>query len=143
MTGNSKEIVHTYSTAGSFLVVLTAVDDDNITDTATTEIRVLDKPLAPQNVTVERLANKTLLFTDYINKISWDENPGNSGLFTLSQYRIYRKAQDDSQFVFIGEVSAGEFSYEDRKFNDAQEAVGYVYAVTVVDNQGNESDYIN
>jgi fibronectin type 3 domain-containing protein len=104
---------------------------------------ILDKPLAPQNVAVERLENKTLLFTDYINKISWDENPGNSGLFTLSQYRIYRKAHNESQFAFVGEVSAGEFSYEDRKFNDAQEAAGYVYAVTAVDDQGNESDYIN
>ncbi len=143
MTGDSEETVHTYSTAGTFLVVLTAMDDDGVTDTTTTEIRVLDKPLAPQNVTVERLVNKTFLFVDYINKISWDENPGNSGLFTLSQYRIYRKAQNDSQFVFVGEVSAEEFLYEDRKFNNAQEAAGYVYAVTAVDDQGNESDYIN
>jgi PKD repeat protein len=143
MTALSEKVTHTYSTVGTFLVVLTVEDNDVITDTATTEIRVLEKPLAPQNVSVERLVNKTFFFADYINKISWQENSENSGLFTIAQYRIYRKKanEDDSQFALLSEVSAGEFSFEDREFTDIQEAAGYVYAITAVDSQGNESEY--
>jgi PKD repeat protein len=142
-TGDSIKVTHTYSTQGTYLVILIATDNDNNIDSASKEIFVLEKPMAPVNVAVERLVNKTFLFSDYINKISWQENAENSGFFNIAQYRIYRKAQgdNDSQFLQVAEVSSGEFSYEDRGFSNFQEAAKYVYVVTAVDSQGNESEY--
>ena len=137
----SKREKHTYSTPGTFLVVFTAVDDDHVTDTATTVIRVLDKPLPPTNVAVQTLINRSFMFTDYINKITWQEDSDNSGLFTVAAYRIYRKAQtaDDSQFTLLTEVSASTFEYQDRGLSGADEASGYVYVITSVDDAGLES----
>jgi fibronectin type 3 domain-containing protein len=122
-------------------VVFTAVDNDNVTDTATTLIRVLDKPLPPTNVAVQTLINRSFMFTDYINKITWQEDSDNSGLFTVANYRIYRKVQsaDDSQFSLLTEVSAATFEYQDRGLSGADEASGYVYVITSVDDAGLES----
>ena len=137
----SKKERHTYSTPGTFMVVFTAVDDDHVTDTATTTIRVLDKPLPPTNVAVQTLVNRSFMYTDYINKITWQEDSNNSGLFTVVNYRIYRKAQsaDDSQFTMLREVSATTLEYQDRGISDSNEASGYVYVITAVDDAGLES----
>jgi len=142
-TGDSLNVTHTYLTKGTYLVILVVTDNDNNIDSVSKEITVLGEPMAPENVTVERLVNKTFLFSDYINKISWQENAENSGFFSIAQYRIYRKAQGDnnSKFLQVAEVSSGEFSYEDRGFSNFQEAAKYVYVLTAVDSQGNESEY--
>jgi len=141
MNSLSKKEKHTYSTPGTFLVVCTIVDDDRYTSTATTEIRILDKPLPPQNINVMLISNKTFLFTDYFNRVTWDENPDNSGLFNPAQYRIYRKTASETEYTFVDQVAAGTFSYEVRGFANQQEAAGYMYAVTVVDDSGLESLY--
>ena len=142
-TGMSKKENHTYSTPGTFLAVLTVRDNDGYTGTDTREIRILDKPLAPVNVAVERIVNKSFFFVDYINQVTWEDNPDNSGLFTISQYRIYRKGSTENQFVFAEEVSAGTLVFEDRKFADANEAAGFEYVVTAIDDQGKESSVSN
>lgn len=143
ITGQGQKVTHTYSTPGNFIVVLTLEDNDGYTGIATKLIQVLDKPLAPENVRVEIIPNKSLFYVDYINKITWEENPDNSGLFTVVQHRIYRKIQGetDAQFVQVGEVDGNTFQYEDRKFSSSQEAARYVYVVTAVDDKGNESPY--
>jgi hypothetical protein len=75
--------------------------------------------------------------------LTWAENPENNGLFTITNYRIYRKPKgtDDSQYSLVGEVDAGTFEYDDRGFSSAQDASSYEYAVTAVDSDGAESDY--
>lgn len=142
MTAGSPQVDHTYSTPGNFTVILTVTDNDEITGTAWKVIRVLDAPLPPVNVKVTRALNRTAFYVNYINKVTWDENPGNAGLFTIAKYRIYRKTQAaaDAEHMLIGEVSAGTKEYVDQGFSDAQEAGNYVYMVTAVDDAGNESD---
>jgi PKD repeat protein len=143
LSGSAMKITHTYSTPGNLMAVLTVEDNDGYTGTTTLEIKVLDKPLAPLNVRRNTVSNKSLFFNEYINEITWEENPGNSGLFTVINYRIYRRtlAEDDAQFTLVGEAGAGELIYRDRNFSNAQEADNYVYAVTAVDDESNESDY--
>jgi PKD repeat protein len=142
MTAGSPQVDHTYSTPGNFTVILTVTDNDDITGTAWKVIRVLDAPLPPVNVKVTRALNRTAFYVNYINNVTWDENPGNAGLFTIAKYRIYRKTQAaaDAEYMLIGEVSAGTKEYIDQGFSDAQEAGNYVYMVTAVDDSGNESD---
>ena len=143
MTGDGEKVTHTYANLGDFIVILTVTDNDSYTGTATQLIKVLEKPLAPLNVAVERLVNKALFFKDYINKITWEENPQNIGLVNVIKYKIYRKAKGESdvQFTLITEVDSSTFEYWDRKFSNKQEADSYVYAVTAIDDQGIESDF--
>ncbi len=139
----SKNVVHTFSRVGNYEVYLQVVDNDGYTATATKMIRVVDKPLPPLNIAVQSKVNRTFMYTDYINFITWTENPDNNGLFTIANYRIYRKPKgtDDSQYSLVGEVPAGTFEYDDRGFPSAQDASGYEYAVTAVDSDGAESEY--
>lgn len=139
----SKNVVHTFSRVGDYEVYLQVVDNDGYTDTTTKMIRVVDKPLPPLNVAVQSKVNRTFIYTDYINFLTWAENPENNGLFTITNYRIYRKPKgtDDSQYSLVGEVDAGTFEYDDRGFSSAQDASSYEYAVTAVDSDGAESDY--
>ncbi len=138
--GVSRRVRHTFSTPGTFMVVLTVVDDDNVTGTTTGEIRVLDTPLAPLNITVETIVNRALLATDYINRITWEENPGNAGLFDIASYRLYRRGgPEDSIFILLAEVSSNTFSYEDRGLATREDASAFIYAVSAVDGDGNES----
>jgi PKD repeat protein len=142
MTAGSPQVDHTYSTPGNFTVIFTVTDNDEITDTSWKVIRVLDAPLPPVNVKVTRALNRTAFYVNYINMVTWDENPGNAGLFTVAKYRIYRKTQAAAEtgFTLIGEVSAGTKEFVDQGFSSAQEAEDYVYMVTAVDDAGNESD---
>jgi PKD repeat protein len=143
LTASGKIIKHTFSTPGDFLVVLTVTDNDGYTGTAAEVIRLLEKPLPPVSAAVENFVNKTFFFTDSLNKITWGANTQNDGLFTISHYRIYRKIQGtgDEQYSFTGEVAGSIFEYTDRGFPSQQVAVTYVYVITAVDSDGNESDY--
>lgn len=139
----SRRVTHTFSTAGNFPVYLQVVDNDGYTDTTSQVIRVLDKPLPPLDVTVQSKVNRTFMYTDYINYVTWTENPDNAGLYTIANYRIYRKPKgtDDSQYTQVGEVGSGTFEYNDRGFPSAQDASGYQYAVTSLAQDGSESGY--
>jgi PKD repeat protein len=145
LTASGKTPIHTFSTPGDFLVVLTVRDNDGYTGTAATTIRILEKPLAPLTASVVTIVNKSYFFTDSLNKITWAPNPQNDGLFNIAQYRIYRKMEGtgDDQYEFLAEVSSSTFEYTDRGFPSQQVAESYVYTVTAVDSNGNESDYSN
>ena len=139
----SEKVTHTYSTPGEFTVYLIVVDDDNYTGTASQVIKVLDKPLAPVNIQTETMANRAGFFTDYMAKVTWDANPHNASLFTIANYRVYRKAQGaaDSSYTLVGEVSGSTFEYMEQGHDSMSEVQGYVYTVTAVDDAGNESDF--
>ena len=141
VTALSKKEVHTFSTPGIFTVVLQVVDNDLYTGTAQKVIKVLDRPLPPIDVESETMANRTAFYTDYVNTVTWESNPENSSLFTIANHRIYRKTQgqDDSQYTQVSEVSGTTFEYMDSGLGGADKAVSYVYTVTCVDDQGNES----
>jgi len=142
ITGEGETIAHTYGNAGRFMVVLTVVDNDYYTGTATQWVEVRDRPLTPVNVQVETLINKTLFFVDCINKVTWMMNPDRD-LFNVVKYKIYRKKKDeaDTQFVYVGEVDSSTFEYMDRGLAGEDDAKSYTYGVTAVDDQNRESDY--
>jgi len=139
----SKKETHTYSTAGEFTAYLIVVDEDNYTGTASQIIKVLDKPLPPMNVKVETMTDRAGFMTAYVNHITWEANAQNSGLFTVNSYRVYRKPQgsEDTQYQMLGQVSGTSFAHDDSGFTDSQDAHGFVYAVTAVDDAGNESAF--
>ncbi len=141
LTGKGQTIVHTYSTPGDFLAILTVTDNDGYTGTATNTITVSQLPAAPLNVAVEILENKSFVYLEYINRVAWVENPQNVGAFTITTYRIYRKAKGTSvdQYVSVGESNADTPWYDDRHFISIQDAENYDYAVSCIDNQGQES----
>lgn len=137
----SKKTNHTYSTPGRFMVILQVIDNDGITGTTSQEIQVLDAPLPPINVQVEKMTNRTMFYMDYVNKISWEANPDNTDAFNVVQYKIYRRSiTDTSDYQNIGEVPSGTFVFDDRGFSDSADADSYEYIVTSVDDAGNESD---
>ncbi|MCJ7581349.1 MAG: PKD domain-containing protein [Candidatus Aminicenantes bacterium] len=145
LTGQGKTINHTYSTPGEFLSILTVIDNDGYTATATKTITVSQAPSAPLNVSVEILANKSLIHTEYINRVSWTENPQNTGAYTVTTYKIYRKAKGASVDLYasVGESNAAALWFDDRHFPSSQDAKNYDYAVTAIDNEGRESTLVN
>ena len=141
LTGLGQTAVHTYSTLGEFLAILTVTDNDGYTGTSTKTVTVAEAPAAPLNVAVEILENKSFLRTEYINRVTWEENPLNVGTFTITTYKIYRKQKGTpvAQYASIGESSVNTLSYDDRQFTSNQDAKNYDYTVTCVDDQGKES----
>ncbi|MDW7761282.1 MAG: PKD domain-containing protein [Acidobacteriota bacterium] len=141
--GSGKTVTHTYTKSGPFTAQLTVIDNDGYVDITEMTIDALSKPLAPTQVAVKTDVNRTLLYRDYFNRISWQENTRNAGLFAIAQYRIYRKLTSDAagQFVKVGEVSASQFHFDDRKHTSTLDAARYEYVVTAVDNQGRESGW--
>ena len=139
--GDKVKRSHTYEAGGTYQVILTVVDSDYYSETATQWITVYDKPFSPLDVSIERLVNRTLFFRDYINRITWEGNPQNDPYFSVVQYKIYRKekGQGDEQFSLLAEVGSVTLQYEDRKFESLEEADKYAYAVSAVDDQGRES----
>lgn len=134
---------HVFTTAGTIVVSLEVTDNDNLSAIALGTVVALDAPLAPLAVSIERLINRAFLFTDNINRVTWRENPENSGLFTIAGYRIYRRpaGTDDSGYILVGEVGGGVLSYDDRGFIDEAAADAVVYTVTALDVDGRESPF--
>jgi PKD repeat protein len=141
LTGGSPQIDHVYGSPGIFTVILTVTDDDGYTGTTTKLIKILDRPLPPINVKSRAATNRAGFYTEYINMVSWTANPENAGLFPVATYRVYRKSvgADDSQYTLRGQVSGSTLTYHDAGFGGLEETDNYEYAVTSVDDQGNES----
>lgn len=87
----------------------------------------------PINLSVEQVTNKSFLRTEYINNITWESNPLNQGK-NVVQYKIYVVV--GSQLNLLAEVNSSTFHYWHR---NAQGNSDITYAVSSVDNQGQES----
>ncbi len=95
----------------------------------------------PENVNVTKVTTDRLnpLWEDYFNMIIWTANKKNAdNKIEIAKYIVYRK-EDNSISVFkkIGEVDANVFSFVDSNFEKDKK---YVYGVSVVDKEGNESN---
>jgi PKD repeat protein len=141
LTGGSPQHDHVYGTPGIFTAILTVTDDDGYTGTTMKLIKVLDRPLPPVDVTSRTMTNRSGFYTDYVNMVTWQANPENQGLFAVASYRIYRKTKgaDDTQYTLRGEVTGSTKEFNDHGFSGTADAQNYVYAVTSVDDEGNES----
>jgi len=100
------------------------------------------KPMlyAPQDVSVTKVSTDRTNpeWEDYFNMITWKANSKNiDNKIELSKYIIYRKIKNKTSFKKIGEVDSKTFSFIDSNFEKTKT---YVYGVSVVDKEGNESE---
>ena len=92
-------------------------------------IRIIYPPL---NFTGQKVMNRSLFLTEYINVLYWNANPNN---MNIVKYRIYL-AEGESRDLLV-ELSAETFEYWHRGVNkDTQ----YTYAIVTVSDEDIESD---
>lgn len=98
-------------------------------------VPVISDPYPPEDIQVDTLANRAFFYVEYINRITWKENPGNRDLFTITKYRIYKKqkGQSDDLFQLIKEVDASYLIFLDRNLPSIQNAQDYEYGIASVD----------
>jgi len=97
----------------------------------------------PLDVSFEEKLDRSYFWAEPVNKITWQYNPLNDE-FTITEYRIYRKDADKStaKYELIATVPGNIFEYED--FDSELSLEGkYLYVVTSVDSDGNESPRSN
>jgi len=98
-------------------------------------------PFPPQDVESETLINMTFLYREYINRVTWEANPQNEGVYVIASYNIYRKikGQQDEQFQLMAVVPAGQTEYLDRNLGSEEDAENFFYGISAVDSEGRES----
>jgi len=94
--------------------------------------------LPPINITLTTEFNKILFFQEELNIIRWESNPSNQPPVTIVNYKIYRKesGQGDETYQLISTEEATTFEYVDHNLSKDKK---YTYALTSVDQEGNES----
>lgn len=96
-------------------------------------IMKLLKVAPPLNLSVETQENYSLLQTESINILTWENNPLNAGK-NIQKYRVYEIV--GSQKSMLSEMDSSIFEYYHRKVTPTQR---YTYVVSAVDAQGLES----
>lgn len=85
---------------------------------------------APLGLQVQRVLNRSLLQTEYINMLSWQANPRNQP-YNISGYRIYRIS--GRELELIAELDADQRNYRHRRTDGD---TSYTYAVTAFGTDG-------
>jgi hypothetical protein len=91
------------------------------------------------NLNVEKRVERGFFSGYTLNVLTWQANPENTEMgLTVSAQRVYRKARTESnaKWARIVELTGTVLKYEDRNVPKDSD---YVYAVTCVDDKGNES----
>lgn len=88
----------------------------------------------PLGLRIERVLNRSLFQTEYINTLFWQANPQNQA-YNISGYRIYRIS--GKALEFIAEVDPGQLNYRHRRTG---EEPSYTYAVVAVDAGGTNGE---
>ena len=91
------------------------------------------------NLKVEKRVERGFFNGYTLNILTWEANPENTELgLVISAQRVYRKARTEgnSKWARIAELAGSILRYEDRNVPSDSD---YVYAVTCVDDKGNES----
>lgn len=92
------------------------------------------------NLMFEKVEERSLFHRYFMYVLTWEANSENIiNEITVIAQRIYRKAptDDNSKWTRIAQVSGEILTYEDRNVSSESD---YVYAVTCVDDKGNESE---
>jgi hypothetical protein len=99
------------------------------------------RPYPPVNVKVEKIDHVGLMIREYKNKVTWKNNPANSGRFAVKKYKIFRKDKSRyyTSYAYIAEVGGNVLRFYDGGFSSEQERDKYAYSVVCVDSNGKES----
>ncbi|MFQ6108181.1 MAG: PKD domain-containing protein, partial [Candidatus Aminicenantales bacterium] len=137
-TSSGVSTFHTYTSRGEFLVELKVIDNNGLSDTATSKVRIHDV-FPPIHISLKREINRSLFRKEAFHTISWEYNPENNGL-TIVSYRIYRKeaGKGDLSYRMVGTVPGSVFEYVDGYLDYTKK---YVYVVTSVESSGHESKF--
>lgn len=125
-----------------YYYVISAVNEDDVEGPISeTVVPVIGDPYAPINISTEILVNRAFLYQEYITVTTWSANTFNQGNFNITAYRIYRKEQGqaDDMFELLREVDASQLEYRERNISSREQAEGYIYGVSSVDVDNNES----
>ena len=81
---------------------------------------------------VEKKINRSFLRIEYCNLIFFENNPQNiENEVEVVEYRLYRKYENEPDYVYLAAVPAEFTSFLDRGL-DRELAEGYTYYVTCV-----------
>ncbi len=94
--------------------------------------------MQPLNFDVVHGQERSFFSSYYLYKLTWENDPLNQeNDVTIASFNIYRKAKTTGNYEKIADVPADTFTYVDR--DNVSAADNYDYAVSAVDNEGNES----
>ena len=124
------------STSTKYLYKLTTVPEWDI-ESAPTSILSEVRVFAPINIVLKPAVNNYLLYQEKINKLTWARNVLNDAV-TVASYKIFRRPSTagEAAFTVLGTVAGSAAEYLDRKLAVTDK---FVYRITAVDSQGNES----
>lgn len=89
---------------------------------------------APLALRIQRVLNRSLLQSEYINMLSWRANPQNQSR-NISGYRIFRIS--GTELELIAETDAGQRNYQHRR---TEGNTSYTYAVVAFDTAGTKGE---
>ena len=114
---------------------LRAVAYDTILQTTQDTVSVVvDNIFAPANLAAARARNRSLLLTEYVNVLTWADDPRNT---TVVKYRIYRVTGGTRTFVAdVPKAAAGSYRYVHRGIAGAQTYAYDVVGVGILDREG-------
>jgi len=84
----------------------------------------------------EKVLNRSLSQSEYINVLHWKSNPQNDGLL-LDKYRLY--LYSNGRWDFVQDFGTDVFEYQQRSVK--RDAI-YSYALVAVDTRGREGEPI-
>lgn len=92
--------------------------------------------LPPADFSGTKVANRSLLLTQYINVLSWRPNPQNQGL-AVSGYRIY--AVENGQKTSIAQLTGDQTGY---MIKNVEKDMSYTYSIAAVVNNREGSEAV-
>ncbi|MGH9840677.1 MAG: PKD domain-containing protein [Blastocatellia bacterium] len=119
-TAGAANPVHTYTTKGSFTAVLTVVDNDGLTDTASVTVTVTGPPVAPSNLSATAISGTQI-------NLAWADNAGDETGFKI------QRSTNNVNFTQIAAAGANVTS-----FSNTGLAAGttYYYRVSAYNGSG-------
>jgi subtilisin family serine protease len=117
------------------LVVNDSIDDSTMA--VATVVAKFYPALPPANAILQRLENNFIFYKEYVNKLTWQANPGNKS--TITNYKLYKKVKGaaDSSYTLVSTLPPTTFIYEDKGLSKNQL---FTYKLTSVNSRGKESD---